>query len=446
TYARQFLGQMPKPDVDSISGLAPSISIQQKSTSRNPRSTVGTITEIHDYLRVLFARVGQGYCYVSGKPIRAQSTDSIIDSISTLPAGTKFQILAPIVQNQKGEFRDLFVDLRKRGYLRARVDGEFVSLADELNLRRHHKHTIDVVIDRLIAGQGQRSRLAEAVEQALQLADGRLICCTESTPTVNDAPEKKSGGRQRRGSQRTTDVDQGTNDRLYSAKYACAESGMSYEPPSPQLFSFNSPQGMCVTCDGLGQLFSFDPDLLIPDERLSFKRGAIELVGPWKEMGRWRRHIFQGVADTMERKLGLAAGTMLETPWCELDEPLRQLWLHGTGDEHITFQWRGGASPIKYGGKFDGVVPDLLAKYRGSKSKPQLRQLEKYMRSMGCPDCGGQRLNRQARAVKLTSGHPWFADQPTRSLPEVCRMSIADASDFFSELRLDPTRAVIAAE
>ncbi|MBC7967794.1 MAG: excinuclease ABC subunit A, partial [Fuerstia sp.] len=184
TYARQFLGQMPKPDVDSISGLAPSISIQQKSTSRNPRSTVGTITEIFDYLRVLYARVGQGYCYVSGKPIKAQSTDQIIDSLLNQPAGTKYQILAPIVQNQKGEFRDLFEDLLKRGYLRARIDGEIVNISEAPTLRKHHKHNIEVVIDRLVASASQRTRVAEAVEQALKLADGRLICSVDVSGTA----------------------------------------------------------------------------------------------------------------------------------------------------------------------------------------------------------------------------------------------------------------------
>ena len=213
TYARQFLGQMPKPDVDSITGLAPSISIQQKSTSRNPRSTVGTITEIFDYLRVLYARVGQGYCYVSGKPITAQSTDQIIDSLLSQPAGTKFQILAPVVQNQKGEFRDLFEDLLKRGYLRARIDGEIINLSDAPVLRKHHKHNIEVVIDRLVAGSQQRTRIAEAVEQALKLADGRLICSVETpvsgtalaagvhrgseppSPVASAMPLKKSSGR-----------------------------------------------------------------------------------------------------------------------------------------------------------------------------------------------------------------------------------------------------------
>ncbi|MCA9066792.1 MAG: excinuclease ABC subunit A, partial [Planctomycetaceae bacterium] len=284
TYARQFLGQMPKPDVDSISGLAPSISIQQKSTSRNPRSTVGTITEIYDYLRVLFARVGQGYCYVSGKPIQAQSTDSIIDSIQTLPAGTRFQVLAPIVQNQKGEFRDLFADLRKRGYLRARVDGETVSLTDDLNLRKHHKHNIDVVIDRMVAGQTQRARMAEAVEQALHLADGRLICSSESA----DDQAGEAGPSTRKATAKSAPADRGTStDRLYSAKYACAESGMSYEPPSPQLFSFNSPLGMCPDCNGLGFCHGFPLHHLIVDENKSIQRGAILLLPSLSRIGRW---------------------------------------------------------------------------------------------------------------------------------------------------------------
>jgi excinuclease ABC subunit A len=276
---------MPKPDVDSISGLAPSISIQQKSTSRNPRSTVGTITEIFDYLRVLFARVGQGYCYVSGKPIQAQSTDQIIDSLLNQPAGTKYQILAPIVQNQKGEFRDLFEDLLKKGYLRARVDGEAISIGDAPTLRKHHKHNIEVVIDRLVAGGSQRTRVAEAVEQALKLADGRLICSTELSGTalaageedVANSKSKEAGTEKRKpktenlstdliaeddldfevASPATSAVPHRSTDRLYSAHYACAESGMSYEPPSPQLFSFNSPLGMCMDCNGLGMRHGF---------------------------------------------------------------------------------------------------------------------------------------------------------------------------------------------
>ena len=359
TYARQFLNQMPKPDVDSISGLAPSISIQQKSTSKNPRSTVGTITEIFDYLRVLFARVGQGYCYVSGKPIQAQSTDQIIDSLLNQPKGTKYQILAPIVQNQKGEFRDLFEDLLKKGYLRARVDGETINISDAPTLRKHHKHHIEVVIDRLIAGGTQRTRVAEAVEQALKLADGRLICSFE------DSSEQKSSeeGSQRKGlsrleqsvdenqvsdlrlkpvrsakrNQKTAELApaglvaeedleyesgdisgigatalRNAGDRLYSAHYACAESGMSYEPPSPQLFSFNSPLGMCLDCNGLGMRHGFPMQQLIIDEDKSIQKGATLLLPAWTKIGRWPRHILAGAANAIEQDSGFAPQNEVE--------------------------------------------------------------------------------------------------------------------------------------
>ena len=231
-----------------------------------------------------------------------------------------------------------------------------------------------------------------------------------------------------------------------SAHYACTHCGISFEPPTPQLFSFNSPQGMCKACDGLGDRYSFDPELLVPNDSLSFKQGCFELIGPWKEMGRWRRHIFQGVADTIERKRSLAAGTMLDTPWRDLAVELRQLWLEGTGEEHITFTWRGGSSGQKYGGRFEGIIPQFLARHRGSKSKMQLRQLEKYMCVLGCSDCGGARLNPQARSVTLSTVHGDFADRPERSLPEVCALSISEAVKFFSELDYNDTRRTIAAE
>ena len=195
-----------------------------------------------------------------------------------------------------------------------------------------------------------------------------------------------------------------SGDLQLSAHYACTHCGISFEPPSPQLFSFNSPQGMCPDCDGLGDLYSFDPELLIPDPELSFKDGCFELIGAWRDLGRWRRHIYQGVADTIEHKQGLAPGTMLDTPWSQLDPALQAVWLWGTGDEHITFTWRQAAGH-KYGGKFGGIIPDLLSRYRNTKSKMQLRQLEKYMSVQGCATCGGQRLNPQARAVTLATRH-----------------------------------------
>jgi excinuclease ABC subunit A len=435
TYARQFMGQLPKPNVDSISGLAPSISIQQKSTSRNPRSTVGTITEVFDYLRVLFARVGQGYCYVSGKPIKAQSTDQIIESISSQPDGTRYSILAPIVQNQKGEFKDLFEDLLKRGYLRARVDGEVVSLNDDLKLRRHHKHTIEVVIDRLVAGSGQRSRLAEAVEQALKLADGRLICAVE--PAKDDSKTKPSARRSR------------STDRLYSAHYACAESGMSYEPPSPQLFSFNSPLGMCLDCNGLGMRHGFAASQIVVDEKKSIQNGAILLLPSLKKMGRWPRHILKGAAEAIEKIVGMQDGTLLKTKWKDVPEDARTLWLYGTGDRHITFAWRTRGGVYKHGGKWEGWVNRLLDDYKSTKNPMRRRQLEKYLEVVPCPSCEGERLNKQARHVRITSSSRRFKKRgrPMElSLPQVCALSIEEAAEFFESLKLDDTQQLIAEE
>ena len=436
SFARHFLGQMPKPDVDFIDGLSPSISISQKSTGRNPRSTVGTITEIYDYLRLLFARVGQGHCPRCGREVTAQTREQIIARVLKLTDDTKFSVLAPIVRGQKGEYRDLFVDLLKQGFVRARVDGETVSLNDDLHLDRNMRHHIEVVIDRLVAAPGVRGRLAEAVDLALKVGKGTMVVETttdSSTPTLDEPPRRR-----KRTSQ--------PQDLICSVDYACTHCGVSFVAPSPQLFSFNSPQGMCLECDGLGELYSYDPDLLVPDDSLSFRQGCFELLGSWKELGRWKRHIYQGVADTMERILSLDASPMLETPWRKLAPELQQIWLWGTGDQHVTYTWRGGASPLKYGGAFDGIVPDLLDKYRNSKSWPQRRKLEKYMRTLSCPTCKGARLNRQAQSVKITTAHDHFDRQPALTLPEVCRLPISDAGDFFAELRLDPTRALIADE
>ncbi len=463
SFARQFLGQMPKPDVDYIGGLSPSISISQKSSGQNPRSTVGTITEIYDYLRVLFARTGQGHCPNCQRRITAQTREQIIEQMGRLPEGAKFLVLAPLIKAQKGEYRDLFVDLSKQGFARARVDGRVVSLSDDLNLDRQMRHDIEVVVDRLTAG-GPRARLAEAVELALKLGQGNLIIATDAGDSSEPAGDSKAapaatagrsrrGAKRKRGAEAEVDGEESRNagsarpgDMQLSAHYACTHCGLSFEPPSPQLFSFNSPQGMCVSCDGLGELYSFDPQLLIPDSRLSFKQGCFELIGPWRDLGRWKRHIYQGVADTIERKRDLDKGALLDTPWQDLPKDLQDVWLWGTGDEHITFTWRGGSSGHKYGGHFEGIIPELLEKYRGSQSGMQVRQLEKYMQVMRCSDCDSQRLNPQARSVRITTRSPRFADRPSLSLPEVCRLPISDATEFFSELELDATRALIATE
>jgi len=450
TYARQFLGQLPKPNVDSIAGLAPSISIQQKSTSRNPRSTVGTITEIFDYLRVLFARVGQGYCYVSGKPIRAQSADSIVESIARQPDGTRCLILAPIVQNQKGEFKDLFEDLLKRGHLRARVDGEVISLDADLKLRRHHKHNIEVVVDRLVAGSGSRSRLAEAIEQALKLADGRLICATERPETGVESPGKKvksGGGRAKPAS--AADSGLLTRDILYSANYACAESGMSYEPPSPQLFSFNSPLGMCHDCHGLGMRHGFGPSAIVVDEKKSIRNGALLFLPSLKKIGRWPRHILVSAAEAIEKIVGMEADTLLKMKWIDLPAEAQQLWLEGTGDRHITFSWRTRGGVYKHGGTWEGWTNRLLENYRTTKNPMQRRAMEKHLEVVPCPSCDGERLNRQARNVRITSSNNRLKKRGLpmeMSLPQVCALSIEEAAEFFKSLKLDATGQMIAEE
>ena len=274
SFARQFLGQMPKPDVDLISGLSPSISISQKTTGQSPRSTVGTITEIYDYLRVLYARVGKGHCPTCHRPITAQTRQQILGQIEALPSGTQLLVLAPLIRGQKGEHRDLFTDLLKQGFVRARVDGEVVRLTDELRLDRQMRHHIEVVVDRVALSNSSKSRLAEAVELALKIGGGNIIVSEEES----DRP-----------------------DIPLSAHYSCNHCQVSFEPPSPQLFSFNSPQGMCPECNGLGDIYTFDPARLIPDPSKSFQQGCVELVGTWKQMGRWRRHVYRGVADTLER-------------------------------------------------------------------------------------------------------------------------------------------------
>ena len=403
SYARQFMGELQKPDVDFLSGLSPSISIQQKAAGRNPRSTVGTITEIYDYLRVLYARVGQGHCPQCGRPITAQSREQIIARILALPEGSRFLVLAPVVRGQKGEYKDLFEDMLRRGFVRARVDGQVVRLTDNLKLDRRIKHDIEIVIDRLKSDSKVRPRLAEAVEQALGLSEGSLIVAIEA-----------SGGRQPPGGEQEQGADAPRSpvqyeDLLLSAHYACLHCNKSYEPPSPQLFSFNSPHGMCPECDGLGTCYSFDADLLIPDRTLSFYEGALPLIGPLKGMGRWRKHIYQGIASTL--------GIDLKLPWERLPQQHRDWLLYGSGDRHITYEWKQrGGGVWKHGDTWEGIVPQLLASFKKTAAGPRRLQLEKYMRVGRCPACNGQRLNPQARAVRVGG----------KTLVEVCALPVGD--------------------
>lgn len=460
SYARQFLGQMPKPEVDSITGLAPSISIQQKSSGRNPRSTVGTITEIYDYLRVLFARVGQPRCYKCDRPITAQTRDHILDAILRLPDGTKFQILAPVVQRQKGEFKDLFVDLLKRGFLRARVDGKVVQLTDDLNLDKQMKHTIDVIVDRLVAGKSTRARVAEAIESALNLAERRLIVSTESTSefpsSEQQVPEsaKPKTGRRAKAREAVVEEDDDVvehtpgSDTLYSTDYACTHCGISYEPPSPQLFSFNSPQGMCPDCNGLGVRFDFMEDRLVPDDTLTIQKGAIAILGKLSSIGKWRKHILKGVGRAIEIDLGMAEDSFFKTKWRDLPVNAKQLFLYGLGNRNITFSYRHSGGTWKRGGTYAGFIPELLDEYRKTRNPMRRVQLEKYMHETGCSTCGGGRLNRQAGSYRVTAKTPTAGSSValSLSLPQVCSLSVLEAWEFFGDLDLDETRRFIAGE
>ncbi|MDG3005516.1 excinuclease ABC subunit UvrA [Paludisphaera mucosa] len=426
SYARQFLGQMPKPDVDRIDGLSPSISIQQKTGGRNPRSTVGTITEINDYLRVLFARVGQGHCPLCDRPVAAQTREQIVTRILDLPTGTPFSVLAPVARGQKGEYKDLFIDLAKAGYVRARVDGQVHNLSDDLRLDRQIKHDIEVVVDRLKAttAENARGRLAEAVEQALRLGDGTLVVAIEGEP-----------------------------DLVLSAHFACTHCGVGFDPPSPQLFSFNSPQGMCRACDGLGVRHDFDPDLLIPDPSLSVWEGAIAPLGPVKGIGKWRKHIFEAVARNFESDPdGPGVGKMLRGPWAGLDEKSRQVWLYGAGDRTIVCHWKTKGKVWTHPEKWQGVAVDLLDRYRNSGGAPTRAMLEPFMRTMNCPDCNGTRLNARARAVRV--GGETLVDLSARPIGRVKKFfdALVEASPESSNgedpapTPLDPVSRTIAEE
>jgi len=455
SYARQFMGQLPKPDCDAITGLSPSIAIQQKSTGWNPRSTVGTVTAIQDFLRVLYARIGIQHCTQCDRPISAQSRETIVAGILSAfgaesatgaggsdAAGVRALILAPVAKAQKGEFRDLFEELIRAGYVRARVDGVVVELRDQPALEKNQRHDIEVVIDRLVLSAEHRSRLAEAVESALKVGEGTLIV---SPVDVGEAVPGRAGadedteiavtkrGRAGRGAReaRTAKRRQDAGDRVYSSKFACATCGLSFSPPTPQMFSFNSPGGMCPTCDGLGERYDFDPDLLVPDPSLNFFAPCVAALRT--KIGRWRRHIFEAVAK--------AVGFDVHRPWKDLPKAAKDALLFGTGDRHITYEWRWSGGVWKHGGRFEGVIAELREKYRKAESAMVRGFYEKYMRKSPCPECKGARLTAQALAVRLPAK---TGKGPT--LPELCGRSIAETRASLDDIALSPVQHLIADE
>ncbi len=400
SYARQFLGQMEKPDVDFIEGLSPAISIDQKSTSRNPRSTVGTITEVYDYLRVLFARVGHPHCYNCGRPIGRQTPDQIVDQVMELPEGTRFQVLAPVVRGRKGEYEKLLQDLARKGYPRARIDGEVRDLSEPIRLPRNYKHTIEVVVDRLVAKPDIRRRVADSIEQALELAEG-----IASVAVVTHEGHEEV--------------------QTFSQKLACTYCGLSFDELAPRNFSFNSPYGACPTCDGLGTRLEVDPELVVPDPDLSINEGAI---APWasNSLEYWYR-VLQAVGD--------AHGFDLDTPWKKLPKKARDILLEGSDESiYVKYKNRYGRQRA-YWTTFEGILPNIERRYRETESDAAREKLEQFMREIPCRACKGQRLRPETLAVTIGD----------RNIADVTDLSIRDALAFTGDMGLSEREEMIAA-
>ncbi len=397
SYARQFLGQMDKPDVDFIEGLSPAISIDQKSASRNPRSTVGTITEIYDYMRLLFARIGRPHCHNCGRAIARQTPEQIVDQVLALPEGTRFQVLAPIVRGRKGEFTSLFEDLARRGYARARVDSEVRDLSDKIRLDRYFQHDIDVIVDRLVIREGIQSRLTDSIETALKLADG-----TASIDLVEDTAE----------------------DILFSQHFACSFCGISFDELAPRNFSFNSPYGACERCDGLGTHLEVDLDLVIPNPDLSIDEGAI---APWS--GR--------TLEYFDRLIKAAAETFrfrTNVPFKKLSKKAREIIMYGS-DTEIHVRYRNRFNRIRaYWTPFEGVVRWLERRHSETDSDHARERYEQYFREVPCPECKGARLRPESLAVRIGD----------KNIFEICDLCIGDTDAFIRKLELDDRETAIA--
>jgi len=399
-YARQFLGLMEKPDVDSIEGLSPAIAIEQKSTSHNPRSTVGTITEIHDYLRLLFARIGTPFCHICGKPITRQTVQDIADRIMDFAPGTRYQVLAPVVTARKGEYQELLNTLRKNGYGRVRVDGEVHTLDSPIAMDKNKKHSIDVIIDRLVAGQSDRNRLTDSLETALKLS---------ANGTVKIEPV-------------------GGEEMLFSAVLSCSRCGVDFGELSPRMFSFNSPQGACEKCRGLGQLLELDEALMVPDPSLSLDEGAVAAWNGAGAQGSWNRQIMLAVCKHFK--------IPVDTPWRELSEKHRAIILGGSGGEKIRMEWRPqhGEGFGRFNRPFEGVVNNLLRRYKETQSEEIRRWVEEFMIQKPCPACGGMRLKPESLAVRIGG----------KNIAEVSSMTIEEARLFLGGLELGKRQREIA--
>lgn len=397
SYARMFLGQMEKPDVDSIDGLSPAISIDQKTTSKNPRSTVGTVTEIYDYLRLLYARVGIPHCPVCGREILQQTVDQITDQILELPEGTKFQLLAPMVRGRKGEYTKELEQAKKSGFVRVRVDGIIYDLSEKIKMNKNQKHNIEIIVDRLVVRESVRSRLTDSIETTTALSDGLVL----------------------------VDVIDG-EEQLYSLSYACPDHGVSVEELTPRMFSFNNPFGACETCTGLGVFTEFDPELLMPNKKLTVHEGGFKVIGwNWKDP--------KSVANMYANALHETYGVPLDTPLCEMTQEQINLFLWGNGEENLTLHQAPEYGGATYYHPFEGLIPNLKRRYAtGSQSIKE--GLEEYKSNVLCPDCKGRRLKPASLAVTVGGV----------DIDALCRKSVHELVEFFNQIQLTERELMIA--
>jgi excinuclease ABC subunit A len=421
-YARQFLGQMDKPHYDTIRGLSPTISIEQKTTGSNPRSTVGTITEISDYLRVLYARVGIQHCHQCGSRVQGQTAEQIARELLSAPDGTRLVLLASILVNRKGEHRELLENTRRNGYTRLRIDGEIVLSEDVESLDKRRKHTVEIVVDRLVVKRGLVSRLTGSVETALQLGSGSLIALTSSrTKGGKESAGKQAGKRQ--GSRETQ------KETTYSENAACGTCGISFPELTPQAFSFNSPQGMCDECNGLGQRFAIDPDLVVPDDSLSINEGAVK---PWGSNVAQQTNWAHGFRGQVLAKLGVN----FDRPFAKLPKRQRDLALYGAADRKFRVVWKGKSGQGKLDVTWEGALPRMMRRFRETSSERAKKWYGQFLANASCSACLGNRLRPESAAVRVGG----------RTIVEVSSLTVAAARKFFAELELRGAAKQIASE
>lgn len=491
SYARHFIGQLPRPKVDHISGLNPTISISQKTGSLSQRSTVGTITEISDYLRVLYARVGIRFCPHCNCEVTPQTRTEIIHKIKEFPPDALISLWAPVVHDQKGRCYDVISMLSKKGIRKLRIDGSVWSIDDDFLLDRQARHTIEALIDQFVISDRDEHQIAISIDSALEMGQGgfvarwerasRTTCSNNGSSAregesfhkdlfgfVSEVEVERNFSDKRRSDSFTVDqigeslplpsaaspeIEKG--ERYFNVDFVCPNCGMSFKELTPQMFSFNHSHGMCKHCQGMGIVYTFDPKLLIPDPAKSLQQGCITPLGKWNEWGRWKQHIYHGVAAAIERKYKLEPGVVLETAWEELSEDVKHDVLWGLGDQNVVFSWDSSSQTNNPGnssgeyhwsGSFEGVIPKMLKQYNETTDKIQLKAMQRYMNEVPCAYCKGMRLNPESRAVFMITTANAFVSKPYLSLAELYNISVKKVIEFLSALKLTETGALIAHE